>query len=111
MCMQNATCTSALALPFLFDIVAFHALNVIRKSVHACMNSSCDLNIRRVLDESSSLSIPREFQVSSKITGTSTFFFLRDCRRYRMFTVIRCIRENLLSFRGYVLFAKCYVNT
>lgn len=26
--------------PFLFDMVAFHALNVIRKSVYACMNSS-----------------------------------------------------------------------
>lgn len=104
MCIENATYLSL----FLFDMVAFHALNVIRKSVYACMNSSWEAEQVAVtyplpppsLDESTSPSAGKEFQVSKATTVTvHVSFSLR-----RMFTVIdapaTCV-HLLLSFHGY----------
>ena len=68
MCIENATYTRALAPLFLFDMVAFHALNVIRKS-RACMHAwivHASWTFAGNLDESSSRSTAKEFQAGEK---------------------------------------------
>lgn len=113
MCIENATYLSL----FLFDMVAFHALNVIRKSMYACMNSSWEAEQVAVtyplpppLDESTSPSAGKEFQVSKATNGNGPRFFFPASNVYSY----RCT-SNLCALAPfvswvYVLLAKCRVN-